>query len=56
MNADAPNVNVMDTMTSTVAFVLLEVETPPSRIPAPKKINPIKNNKPVSACIPSMNV
>jgi hypothetical protein len=52
----APKPKTMDITTRTVAFVLLEVETPPSRIPALKNINPIKNSKPVSACIPSMNV
>ena len=56
MNAAAPNPKIMDIITKTVAFVLFDVDTPPSRIPAPKKINPKKNNKPVSACIPSMNV
>ena len=52
----APNAKTMETITRTVAFVLVEVETPPSKIPALKKINPIKNSRPVSACIPSMNV
>jgi len=56
MNAAAPNPRTMDITTKTVAFVLFDVDTPPSRIPALKKINPMKNKRPVSACIPSMNV
>ena len=56
MNAAAPNPKIIDMITKTVAFVLFDVDTPPSRIPAPKKINPKKNKKPVSACIPSMKV
>ena len=56
MNAAAPNPKIMDIITKTVAFVLFDVDTPPSRIPAPKKINPKKNNKPVSACNPSTKV
>jgi len=56
MNAAPPNAKTIDMITNTVAFVLLEVETPPSRIPAPKNINPKKNNRPVSACSPSTNV
>ena len=56
MKAAAPNDRTIDIVTRTVAFVLFEVETPPSSIPALRNINPIKNKRPVSACIPSMNV
>ena len=56
MNAAAPNAKTMDITTRTVAFALLEVETPPSRIPVLKKINPRKNKRPESACNPSMKV
>ena len=56
MNAAAPNPRIMAITTKTVAFVLFDVDTPPSRIPAPMKINPKKNNKPVSACNPSTKV
>ena len=38
-NPIAPNDKTMDIITKTVAFVLFDVDTPPSRIPAPKKIN-----------------
>ena len=56
MNPPAPNVKIIEMVTKTVAFDLFDVDTPPSRIPAARKINPMKNNKPESACIPSMNV
>jgi hypothetical protein len=46
----------MDIITKTVAFVLFDVDIPPSRIPALKKINPMKNKRPVSACNPSTKV
>jgi hypothetical protein len=51
-----PNPNDMDKITKVVALALLLVEIPPSKIPAARKINPTNMVKPVSACIPSMNV
>ena len=43
-------------ITNVVALALLVVETPPSKIPADKKIKPKNIVRPVSACIPSTNV
>ena len=56
MNAAAPNAKTIDITTRTVAFALFDVDTPPSRIQAAKKINPMKNKRPERACNPSMKV
>ena len=55
-NAYTPNDSTIDKITKVVALALLLVETPPSKIPADKKISPKNIVSPVSACIPSMNV
>ncbi len=51
-----PNPKAIEIITRVVAFALLLVETPPSRIPVARKINPINMVRPVKACIPSMKV
>ena len=53
---NAPKDNAIPKTTRVVAFALLLVETPPSKMPVAKKIKPINMVSPVSACIPSMNV
>jgi hypothetical protein len=50
------NPNDIDKITKVVALALLLVETPPSKIPAARKINPTNMVRPVNACMPSMNV
>ena len=56
VNEYIPNPSEIEAITKTVAFALLLVDTPPSKIPAAKKINPINIVRPVRACIPSMKV
>jgi len=56
VNANTPNAKHIDKMTSVVALALLLVDTPPSKIPADKKIKPNIIVRPVSACIPSIKV
>ena len=54
--ANVPNPREIEMIAKTVALVRLDVETPPSKIPAAKIINPNMKSNPVKACIPSMNV
>ena len=56
INPAVPNANDIESMTKTVAFALLLVDTPPCNIPAAKKISPMNMVSPVRACMPSMNV
>ena len=56
VNPNIPNPKIIETITKVVAFALLLVETPPSRIPTARKINPKNIVRPVNACMPSMNV
>ena len=55
-NPAAPNPKTIEIITNAVAFVLLLVDTPPSKIPPDRIIRPINIVRPVNACIPSMNV
>ena len=54
--ATIPNENAIPKITKVVAFALLLVEIPPSKIPADRNINPIIIVSPVKACMPSINV
>jgi hypothetical protein len=56
VNANIPNPRAIEITTNVVALALLLVDTPPSRIPAARKINPTNMVRPVKACIPSMKV
>ena len=55
-NAYIPNDSTIDKITKVVTFALVLVETPPSKIPADKKIKPKNIVSPVSACSPSTKV
>ncbi len=56
LSAASPNEKEIPKITKVVAFALLLVDNPPSKIPAAKKIKPKKSVSPVNACIPSINV
>jgi hypothetical protein len=54
--ATIPKDNAIDKITKVVALAFVDVDTPPSKIPADKKIKPKNIVSPVSACIPSTKV